>query len=133
MSSAKVYFLDFARIRVNKEVKTHFLEVRPLFGPICCGQIFLFIFIFRMAAAAEKEKVPRFPKGSLRVLEEIIKYGDRGKYFSIARDRSNSTNIAKADAWNFITGQFNEVLFSLCPLVLFVFSVSDPCHFDPDP
>jgi hypothetical protein len=86
-----------------------------------------------MAAAAEKEKVPKFPKGSLPVLEEIIKHGDGGNYFSIVRDPSHSTNMAKADALNFIAGQFNEVLISLCPLVLFVFSVSDPCHFDPDP
>ena len=64
-----------------------------------------------MAAAPEKEKVPRFPRDSLKVLEEIIMHGDGGKYFSIVRDRGNSTNLAKAEAWNFITGRFNEVLF----------------------
>ncbi len=72
-----------------------------------------------MAAAAEREKVPRFPKGSLQVLEEIVKHEDGGKYFSILRDRSHSTNMAKADTWNFIAGQFKDVLISLCPLVLF--------------
>ncbi len=36
MSVAKVkYFLDLHRIRVNKEVKIHFLKVRSLFGPFC--------------------------------------------------------------------------------------------------
>jgi len=70
-----------------------------------------------MAAAAEKEKVLKFPKGSLQVLEEIVKHEDGGKYFSILRDRSHSTNMAKADAWNFIARQFNEVLISLWPLV----------------
>jgi hypothetical protein len=64
-----------------------------------------------MAAVAEKEKVPRFPRGSLKVLEEIIMHGDGGKYFSIVRGYGHSNNMAKADAWNFITGRFNEVLF----------------------
>ena len=64
-----------------------------------------------MAAAPEKEKVPRFPRDSLKVLEEIIMHGDGGKYFSIVRDRGHGTNMAKADAWNCITGRFNEVLF----------------------
>jgi hypothetical protein len=62
-----------------------------------------------MAAAPEKEKVPRFPRDSLKVLEEIIMHGDGGKYFSIVRDRGHGTNMAKADAWNYITGRFNEV------------------------
>jgi hypothetical protein len=83
---------------------------------------------------AASEKVPRFPKGSLRVLEEIIKNGNGGKYFAVVRDRSTTTNMAKSEAWNFITRQFNEVLFmSLCPLVLVSGSVLDPYNFVPNP
>jgi hypothetical protein len=36
MSVAKsIIFLDLPKLRVNKEVKIHFLKVWPLFGPFC--------------------------------------------------------------------------------------------------
>ncbi len=37
-----------------------------------------------MAAVAENEKVPRFPRGSLKVLEEIIMHGDGGPCVTVA-------------------------------------------------
>jgi hypothetical protein len=59
--------------------------------------------------APEKQKGGRFPEGSWKVLEEIVINGNDGRYLEIVRNRDMATNMAKAQVWNTITNQFNEV------------------------
>jgi hypothetical protein len=50
-----------------------------------------------------------FPRGSWKVLLDIITKGEGGRFLEIVEDKSANANMARADVWKCITKLFNAV------------------------